>query len=441
MNVALIFPNYAIREKFGEPSDPPLGIAWIASVLEAGGHGVSVIDANAENLSLEEIRLRLAPVKPDVVGISCNYSPLHYPTLQIAAMVKKSFGIPVILGGNHSTALAEYMLNTSHDIDVIVRGEGEVILPELLRALQSKTPFTDVRGIAFRSGSKTLLTPEPPLIGNLDELPMPAYHLLPMDKYRRYNIVASRGCPFDCSYCASDVIFRKKVRYRSPENVVKEIRHLLSHFGEKHCWFSDDTFITNPKYTEALLLEMTKAQLTMPWSCLTRVDRVTKELLEKMKASGCRYISYGIESGNQDMLNKMRKRITVADIIKTLKMTREVGIKQYGFFMVGYPGENWNTVMDSYRLIHQEPMDGVAFNVVIPLPGTKLFNELVQQRLLNIDDINWDHLFARTPQETYESYSAELACRWSELSGPELIEACLIGHRLPDIFRYVKGNA
>jgi magnesium-protoporphyrin IX monomethyl ester (oxidative) cyclase len=440
MNVALIFPNYAIREKFGEPSDPPLGIAWIAAVLEAKAHRVGVLDGNAENLGLEEIRSRLAQMKPDVVGISCNYSPLHHPTLQVAEMVKKAFGVPVIIGGNHATALAEYMLERSDDIDFIVRGEGEVILPELLQALQANIPLTHVRGIAFRKGSQIVMTAQAPLIANLDDLPLPAYHLLPMDKYKRYNIIASRGCPFDCSYCASDVIFRRKVRYRSPESVVKEISYLLRHYGEKHCWFSDDTFITNPKYTEALLTELTKNNLTMPWSCLTRVDRVTKELLEKMKASGCRYISYGIESGNQEMLNRMGKRITVEEILKTLKVTREAGIKQYGFFMVGYPGEDWKTIMDSYRLIYHEPLDGAAFNVVIPLPGTRLFDDLVQQKLLSIDEINWDHLFARTPQETYESYPAELACRWSKLSGPELIEACVIGHRLPEIFRYMKGS-
>lgn len=261
LKVVLIFPNYVIREEFGEPSDPPLGIGSIAAVLEEKGYAVAIIDANAENLTMDGIYSRLAELKPDVVGISCNYSPLHNPTLQIAAMIKSEFEIPIIVGGNHATALAEYMLDCSHDIDFIVRGEGEVILSDLLNALQNETKLTDVKGITYRETSSITSTPNAPLIANLDKLPMPAYHLLPMDKYNRYNIIASRGCPFNCSYCASKIIFKGRVRYRSPRLVVDEIEYLLQNYGNKHFWFSDDTFISNPKYTNSLLDELLRRYL------------------------------------------------------------------------------------------------------------------------------------------------------------------------------------
>jgi anaerobic magnesium-protoporphyrin IX monomethyl ester cyclase len=440
MKIAIIFPNYAIREKFGEPSDPPLGIASIAAVLEEKGYQVSITDANAENLTISDIYSRLILLKPDVFGISCNYSPLHNPTLQIAAMVKKEFNRPVIIGGNHATALVEYILKHNQDIDFIVRGEGEVVLPELLEALEGHIPITDVKGVTFREGSSIVHNPDAPLIANLDELPLPAYHLLPMDKYKRYNILSSRGCPFQCSYCASDVIFRRRVRYRSPKWVVNEIEYLFHHYGEKHFWFSDDTFITNPQYTHSLMNELIKRDLHITWSCLTRVNKVSKELLEKMKSAGCSYVSYGIESGNQEILDRMNKGIKVDEILDTLKVTHEVGIKQYGFFIVGFPGENWKRIMDTYKLISQSQLDGAAFNILIPLPGTKLLIELLEANLLKLNEINWDFLFARTPQEAYESYSAELAARWSELSGAELIEACKIGHRLPEIFKYIMKN-
>ena len=441
LKVVLIFPNYVIREEFGEPSDPPLGIGSIAAVLEEKGYAVAIIDANAENLTMDGIYSRLAELKPDVVGISCNYSPLHNPTLQIAAMIKSEFEIPIIVGGNHATALAEYMLDCSHDIDFIVRGEGEVILSDLLNALQNETKLTDVKGITYRETSSITSTPNAPLIANLDKLPMPAYHLLPMDKYNRYNIIASRGCPFNCSYCASKIIFKGRVRYRSPRLVVDEIEYLLQNYGNKHFWFSDDTFISNPKYTNSLLDELLRRECGIAWSCLTRVNTVTKEVLEKMKDSGCSYISYGIESGNQEMLNKIGKRITLDQILTTLKLTSEVGIRQYGFFMVGFPGENWETIMDSYKLIYQSKLDGAAFNIVIPLPGTKLMHELLNSGMVKLEEFKWDYLFARTPSETYESYSAELVAGWTELSGAELIEACKIGHRFPEIFRHIFENS
>lgn len=438
--VTLIFPNYVIREKFGEPSDPPLGIAYIASVLQQKGYEVNIIDANAENLTIEEIYHRLVQLKPDVICISCNYSPLHNPTLEIAKMVKRKFGLPVIIGGNHATALAEYILKISQDIDFVVRGEGEIILPELLKELENGNFSPDIKGIAFKKGKSIFNTGDAPLISNLDILPMPAYHLLPMNKYKRYNIITSRGCPFNCSYCAANVIFRRKVRYRSPESVADEIEYLLKNYGKKHFWFSDDTFITNPQYTYLLLEKLAKKNLDITWSCLTRVDRIERKLLEEMKNCGCIYISYGIESGSQEILNRMGKRIKVEEILTALKFTQEAGIKQYGFFLIGFPGENWNTVMDSYKLIYSSRLDGAAFNILIPLPGTKLMDELLKHNFLKIEEINWDYLFARTPDEKYEMYSATLASRWTELSPEELIEACKIGHRLPEIFRYISNS-
>lgn len=222
--------------------------------------------------------------------------------------------------------------------------------------------------------------------------------------------------------------------------MVREIEFLLQHYGERHFWFSDDTFITHSQYTHRLLDELMRRGLDITWSCLTRVNKVTRELLEKMKRSGCSYVSYGIESGNQDMLNRMGKKITLHEILATLKVTRQVGIQQYGFFIVGFPGESWETIMDSYRLIYQSRLDGAAFNILIPLPGTKLFGELSKLKLITLDEIKWDFLFARTPQETYESFSADLASRWSHLSSGELIEACKTGHRLPEIFRHIRAK-
>lgn len=429
--VALAIPNYVIRNKFGDPSDPPVGIASIASVLEEEGYVVTIIDANAESLAFDHIISKLQKIKPDLIGISCNYSTLHNPTLKIATMAKDVLGIPIVVGGNHATALAEYMIRKGNgSIDFVARGEGENILPELLRALQGEIGLRDVRGItAFNSGD-LYHTEDMPLIRDLDSLPTPAYHLLPMNEYARYNIVSIRGCPYSCRYCASNVIASRKVRYRSAKLVVDEIEYLLENYGKKHFWFSDDTFTANLEHSNMLMDELIKRNLSITWSCLTRVNVTSKELLTKMKEAGCTYISYGVESGDEGMLRRMDKKITLDEARNMLQLTKEAGIRMYTFFLVGYPGETWETIENSYKLIRETRPDGASFAIVIPLPGTRLCDELLQKGIINYDMIEWDYLFAKLPGGRYENYAAHLASLWCNLSEDELIQACIEGENL-----------
>lgn len=435
MRITLIFPNYALRETFGDPSDPPLGIALIGSVLENQGYDVSIIDANAENLKLSQIHSRLKRIKPDIVAISCNYSPLHNPTLAIAAMVKTEFDFysKVVVGGNHATALAEYMMISGNDIDYIARGEGETVLPDLLSVLQEQKNISDVKGLTYKKDGRVISNEDAPLINNLDTIPLPAYHLLKMDLYDRYNIITSRGCPYSCSYCASNVIFKHNVRYRSAKYVLDEIEYLLHNYDKKRFWFSDDTFTANKQYVHGLLDEMRLRNVQIDWSCMTRVNSVSKDILNNMKRAGCSYISYGIESGNPGMLNKMNKRISIEDIKKALILTKESGIDTYLFFLVGNIGESWDSIKDSYRLIMETKPTGASFAIVIPLPGTKMFKDLIDKKLINIDTIKWDNLFAKIPGGKYENYAADLASHWCELKSDELIKACKIGEIIPRI--------
>ena len=203
--VTLIFPNYINREKFGDPSDPPLGIAYIAAVLRNEGYKVSIIDANAENLSDDNIIELLKQNDTKIVAISCNYSPLHNPTITLSERIKTEFNIPIIVGGNHATAMAEKILSSSYAIDYIVLGEGERTVLNLVKALENNTPLNQILGVAYRDEGKVCRTQDAPLIEDLDQIPDPAYDLLPMKKYNRYNIITSRGCPFKCTYCASNI--------------------------------------------------------------------------------------------------------------------------------------------------------------------------------------------------------------------------------------------
>jgi len=229
------------------------------------------------------------------VGISCNYSPLHNPTIRLAAAIKQALGSEIIVavGGNHATATHEYLLRSSQgSVNYLCKGEGETSLVELVEGISAGAQLESIRGISFftrgRDPTRKRLRTGP---GRSQYASPPCLHLAPMAKYKRYNIISSRGCPYVCTYCASKVI-ATRLRYRSPVNVVDEIEHLLTTYGQKHFWFSDDTFTANIKHSMDLMDEIIRRNLSITWSCLTRVNVTSRDLLRRMKSSGCTYVSY-----------------------------------------------------------------------------------------------------------------------------------------------------
>ena len=432
--VVLIVPNFQLRDRFGDISDPPIGIASIAGYLERHGHQILIIDGMGENIRTTEIISRIHDFKPRYIGISCNYSPLHNPTLKLSRRLKENFGksIFIFVGGNHATSLSNYMLYQSDGhIDCIARGEGETVTLALIEALEQKEPLNKIPGISYLENGNIIQNRSIPLLIDIDEVGLPAYHLLPMNRYKRYNIVSMRGCPFACSYCASTAIFKRKVRYRSSANVVSEIEKLVSTYGERDFWFSDDTFTINRRHTESILKSISQRGLKINWSCLTAVHTVQRDLLDMMRKAGCQYVSYGIETGSAKHLSRIGKTISVQTIIQTSRLTHAAGLTHYGFFIFGFPGETWNTINDTYDLIQESDFDGGGMNILIPLPGTKLWDNLYQEhQFFTLEEMRWDELFARLPNENQISFAAQLASRWCKLSPEELLDACNTGHRL-----------
>lgn len=421
--VLLIMPNLSWKIDFDVQKDPPMGILSVAAILEKRGLNVGIVDANAGNLSVDAIMQKIQEFKPELIGISCNYSPLNNISLILAQKAKElNSDIIVVLGGNHATASYQYLLKKGmKNIDYIVRGQGEKILLNLINALNSKMKTDEVKGTAYWSNGQIITTANEEILNDLDELPLPAYHLLDMKQYDRYNIISSRGCPYNCNYCASNII-HKRVKYRSPQRIIEEIEHLINNYGYKHFWFSDDTFTSNYKHTSELLDLMIERKLDISWSCLTRVNKTQKDLLEKMKKAKCKYISYGVESGDPDMLKKMDKRIELEEVKNALSLTKQVGIDTYTFFLIGYPGETLESVQKSFDLIKEVKPTGVSFAVVIPLPGTKLWDYLEKNNIISYEEIEWDYLFAKKGQGKYENYAAELATRWCNISTEKLIQ-------------------
>jgi radical SAM superfamily enzyme YgiQ (UPF0313 family) len=440
--VALIVPPYDIPALSADATDPPIGIASIAGYLESKGIEVLLVDALAEKLSAEAVIGRLEEHRIRFVGITCNYCTYHKSTLSLSKKIKERIGDAVVFaGGNHATSLAaELLAEARGSIDCVVCGEGEITAHELIERITERDAWPLIKGLSFISGGKAIRTPDRPLIADLDGLPLPAYHLLPMKLYQRYNIVSARGCPFGCDFCASTVLFTRKVRYRSPANVFREIRLLVEQYGDRKVWFSDDTFTVNREHTEALLDEIIREDLKINWSCLTTVNTVELGLLQKMRSAGCRYVSYGVESGHPEFLKKyIKKPINRQGIIRTSEMTHEAGLDHYGFFIFGFPGESWETVYDTYDLILKSRFSGGGVNILIPLPGTSLWRELFGQRkLFTYAEIDWENLFARGTANQYSPYVAGLASRWCSLSDTEIIEACKTGERMFPLSKHMR---
>ena len=207
--VLFVNPNFLLRKKFDFDLTYPLGIIYIAAVLEKEGYEVNVIDANALNLSNEQIVKESEKFKPDIIGISCNFAPLHNPTLRLAGVIKDNLGIPVAIGGNHACALKDTFINNKN-IDFVLKGESEYSFLDLIRAINDKRGLDKVKGLIYKNLGKVFETKLPSVIPDLNRLPMPSFHLLPLELYGRYSIITSRGCPFNCSYCASKVVFGKR---------------------------------------------------------------------------------------------------------------------------------------------------------------------------------------------------------------------------------------
>ena len=374
---------------------PPLGLASIAAVLERENHQVEILDANALQLSESEAAKEIGNV--DIIGITAM-TPFINSAIKMAKEVKKEKpGSTVIVGGAHVTVLPEETLSNVPEIDIIVRGEGEETAIELHEALKSGDSLQKVRGITYRDNGRVASTPMRPLIADLDSLPFPAYYLLPLHRYKLHPphgrrlpfmaMLTSRGCPYNCIFC-SKPIFGRKYRYQSPPRIASEVEYLVEKFEVKEIAFYDDIFTLDKNRTIKLAKEFNKRDLSFPWTCETRVDLVTEELLKAMKQAGCYMIAYGIESGNQTILDNLRKKITIEQVRKAVKMTHDIGIQSIGYFMLGSPGETSATIRQTIDLANHLPLDFAQFSITIPFPGTDLYNLYLEQ---NIGNENWDN--------------------------------------------------
>lgn len=396
---------------------PPLGLASIAAVLEKNNYPVEILDANT--LQLSEIETVKKVKNAYIVGITAM-TPHINSAIRIAKGIKQNNpDIIVTMGGPHVTILPQETLANVPEIDIIVRGEGEETIVELYDALENRKPLDSVRGITYRDGGYIKSTQAREPIIDLNALPFPAYHLLPINLYklhpphgRRHPYMAmmtSRGCPYKCIYC-SKPIFGSKFRAQSPERTVDEIEYLNKKFGIKEIIFYDDSFTLDKNRIMQLTEDIKNRGLEIAWTCETRVNLVNEELLKNMKNAGCYLIAYGIESGSQMILNELRKGIALDQVTDAINITHKAGIQTVGYFMMGSPEETPETIRQTIDFAKKQQLDFAQFSVTIPFPGTDLYKLYLKEG--STSQINWDDfIYANLESSSAPVFETDLLSR------------------------------
>jgi len=399
VRVLLIAPPYALEE---HPT-PPLSLSYLAANLLSHDIEVEILDLLTSKPSAYKVQRKLEQYQPQVVGITSV--TMNFPAAARILKVCKEYDprITTIIGGPHASFATEDTLRRAPWIDAVAIGEADLTIVELVSTLGNDGDLRQVPGIAFVRNDNIVKTGQRPFVQRLDDLPLPARHLLPLSRYQALgascSVVSSRGCPFGCIFCSAPRMFGRKVRFRDPHKVVDEIELIHHNLGFDRVNIVDDTFTLNHKHTQALCREMIRRNLSVEWNAYSRVDTLNRDILELMREAGCTFLVFGIESGNQEILDTIRKGITVEKVRSGIQLTSTVGISSFASFVLGLPGETAETAHQSLALA-RELFEGYGvqygFHFLSPLPGTELFEES-DKFGLQIFTRNWARYNANEP--------------------------------------------
>lgn len=393
-DVLLVYPPYLSKYK-----NPPLGLGYIGSCLEHNGYTVKILDMDPIGYDFNDLEDYVRRGKPDIVGISFMTNQFSN-AMRVSEIIKKICPeIPVIMGGNHASALPEELLK-KESIDFVVIGEGEITMLELVHELGKSVPdFSKVCGIAYRQDGHIEYTPKRELIDDLDSLPFPLWRDFPPDEYSEmiigtkeelpaFSILATRGCPNNCAFCSSHVIFTRRFRARSPQNVLDEMLFLNEEYGARHFNFVDDTFTISKSVISEFCDLLLENNLDFQWICNARVNTVTEGLLMKMRAAGCRNVCFGVESGDNRVRENISKNVKLNQIIDAHRWARKAGMVVISFFMVGNLGEDWDSIENTVKLAEELDTDVPTCSIATPFPGTRM--RAIAEKNGWIKVRNWD---------------------------------------------------
>lgn len=387
MKIALLFPSwtgeYGIFSHFAKKAStwPPLNLAYLAAIAEKSGHEVRIIDGEAEGLSLKKTLKEVAAFGPDLIGITAT-TPFYHLGVELARELKEAgINVPMIIGGHHITVLKDKGFADPFDYAFI--GEAEVSWPEFLKRLEGKKDVSDVKGILFRSGGTIRSTGVQEKIDDIDSIPFPARHLLKMDRYiigtmrgkkNFTTIMTTRGCPFKCVFCSTDV-FGSKVRRRSARSVIDEIKSVIAGYGIRHFIFLDDTLTLDRGYILEICGMIAGEGLSITFEGSTRANLVDDELISRMAKAGLIRLSFGLETVDPEIRRIIKKEVPLESYAIANRITNKYKIETLNSVMLGLPGETRRTVEETLaflknaREIHQ-----ANFSIATPYPGTELFS-------------------------------------------------------------------
>lgn len=409
MKITLVQPSMWVKKKEFYGVTPPLGLCYIAGTLEKEGYDVIIIDGQVEKdkeghvekddllrigISMESLSELVVRSAPDIIGISCPLSMMWEDVSNLSSLLKKNCPNSFqILGGFHPSAFSQECLLDSK-VDCIVIGEGEETFLELVNKISHQLDPFDSNGIAYRDNSGTPVRNQPrEPIKNLDLIPVPARHLIDLEKYIKINksqggqkryryttLITSRGCPNNCVFCSVKVVWGRGWRARSPENVLEELEELKNKYKIDEIHFEDDNISLNKKRMNRLCDLIIEKGLDITWTTPNgiAVHTLDRDLVFKMKMSGCHQLNFGIESGNEYILNKViKKNLNLTRAREVIGWTKEAGIWAHGFFVIGFPGETKEMIHDTLDFAKTSGLDSAFFTIATPYPGTELFDILV----------------------------------------------------------------
>lgn len=423
MRVAFVQPPNLQRSgdwKKMKVSRPPINIALLAACIRQLGCETFIYDFDWFEGTVDDMSKLILSKSPDVVGFTC-LTPRMQITLFIAARIKElNPKVKIIIGGAHVNAVKERALY-SRDIDYAIYGEAEKALIEFLKATETNGDFENIQNLIYRKNGKVIMNFTRPFIQNLDELPFPAWDLLNLEEYKdaatfdgiHMGVMTSRGCPWNCIFCSSGVVWGRKVRFRSVESVIEELGQIVHNLRITNIMFYDDTFTVNKPRFLKICDEIVKRKLNLKYYCQLRVDTIDEEIADALAQSGCIAAALGVESGDEEILKILKKGIKKSQVYKTVAALKSAGVPILASYIIGSPGETHESIQKTFEFAKELDTDQTKFMICTPFPGTELFGMAVEKGLLS------DNL---SPAQCAEvTYYQHVAANLSKVSDEDIL--------------------
>lgn len=372
MNIVLVSPpSEKILEKTDVPRYQHVGLGYLAAVLEQNGFNVRVVDAKLDRLNFAQTLKVINSLRPNVLGITAMTHEIDIAYRLVKNMKELVPGVFIIIGGVHLTALPLETFQRYQFFDLGILGEGEQSILEVMNLIEKKDfNFSDVKGVVYRKDSKVYVSKPRERIKALDALPFPAWSQFP--NAREYIIITSRGCPFFCIFCMRAL--GREYRKRSADNVVQEIESVLSDRKPERFIFYDETFTADREHAYSICDLIIKNGLSrhIRWFATTRVDNVDKGLLIKMKEAGCNCIAFGVETGDENVMERIQKKITLEQVRRAVELAKKIGFRVEGNFILGHPNETLKTAYKTIHFAAELNLDIAPIGIMVPYPGTEI---------------------------------------------------------------------